>query len=210
MKKLLSGRSSRIGALAGALAFGIVSPANAASGGLFAEPAVTYQVSKSGTDYPAPLSSSTGSLDGLGLGARLGFHLSETIFLAGDFRYAMPTYKDSNVLYDASAIATNYGVVLGLQMPVVGLRVWGTAVLGGELNPASSGSFDVKFQSATGYRVGTGFRLAIVSMNLEYEELKYGSATLEQIGPFAPGSQFDSVKMSQNSWIASVSFPLEL
>jgi hypothetical protein len=48
------------------------------------------------------------------------------------------------------------------------------------------------------------------SLGLEYEELKYGSASLEQLGPFTLGSSFESVKMTQKSWIASVSFPIEL
>ena len=177
--------------------------------GLFVEPAITYEKGESTVNYPSPLSNSTGTTDGLGIGARFGFHLNEAFFLAADARYSMPRFKDSSVSYDADSVSTNYGAVVGFQMPDVGLRIWGTYILGGELDPKADGNFDVKFQEAKGYRVGAGFHLQSVSLNLEYQDLKYGSTTLQKFGPFSGAAAFTDVNLKNKSWIASVSFPLE-
>lgn len=181
----------------------------AAEGGLFVEPAITYQLGDTVVNYPSPFSNSTGKVDGLGIGARLGFHLSEAFFLGVDGRYAMPQFKDSSVTYDAKAVSTDLGPVIGFQMPDVGLRVWGTYIMAGELNPEASGSFDVKFAKPSGFRAGAGFRVEAFSINAEYQQIKYGESQLEQVGPFTPGSTFDSVTLENKSWILSASFPIE-
>lgn len=177
-------------------------------GGLFVEPAITYEKSESSVNWPSPLSDSTGTADGLGIGARFGFHLNEAFFIGADARYSMPRFK-SSANYEADSTATNYGAVVGFQMPNVGLRIWGTYVLGGELDPKADGNFDVKFEKATGYRVGAGFRVQSVSLNLEYQDLKYGNSVLQKFGPLSGAATFDDVNLKNKSWIASVSFPLE-
>ncbi len=192
--------------------FTLSSNANAAEShmGLFLEPAVTYETGDTSVNYPSPLSNSSGKAEGFGLGARIGFHLYEAFFLGLDGRYSMPQFKDSSVSYDSKSVSTNWGPVVGMQIPDIGLRVWGAYILGGELNPEKSGSFDIKFQNAKGYRVGAGFRLAAVSLNLEYQQLKYDQASLEQLGPFSSSSALSGVQLENKSWIASVSFPIEL
>jgi hypothetical protein len=177
--------------------------------GLFVEPAVTSELGSTSVNYPSPLSNSTGSSNGFGLGARLGFHISEAFFLGADARYSMPQFSDSAASYDAKAVSTNWGPVVGMQMPHLGLRVWGSYILGGELNPDKSGNLDVTYQNASGYRVGAGFRIAAISLNLEYQDLKYGQAGLEQIGPFSSASSFSGVNLNNKSWIASLSFPMQ-
>ncbi len=178
-------------------------------GGLFVEPTVTYEKGETDVNYPSPLNNSTGTSDGIGIGARLGFHLSEAFFLGADARYSMPKFKDSSVDYDAEAISTNYGPVIGFQMPDMGIRIWGTYVMGGELNPKADGNFDVKFEDAKGYRVGAGFRVQSFSLNVEYQDLEYGNATLEKFGPFGSSNAFDNVNLNNKSWILSASFPME-
>lgn len=185
------------------------SGARAEGFGLYVEPAVTYEAGDTSINYPSPLTNSAGRVEGLGLGARIGFHLMDAFIVALDLRYAMPQFKDSSVNYDAKSTATNFGPVVAFQMPIVGLRVWGSYVLTGELNPEASGSVDVKFQDATGYRVGAGFRILMLSLNLEYQQIKYGKANLEQLGPFIPGTIFDNVSLENKTWIGSVSFPME-
>lgn len=177
--------------------------------GLFIEPAITYEFGRAAVDYPSPLSNSTGNAAGFGLGAKFGMHVSEAIFLALDARYSMPQYDDSSVDYDAGSVSTNWGPVLGVQMQDIGMRVWGTLILGGELNPKQSGNFDVSFSDASGYRIGTGFHIASVSLNIEYQQIKYGNTTLEEAGPFSPGD-LNNVNLTNSTWIGSVSFPLEL
>lgn len=179
------------------------------SAGVFLEPAVTYEFGETDVNYPAPLSNSSGNADGFGLGLRVGLHVYETFFVGLDGRYSMPKFKDSGVSYDADAKAYNWGPVIGMQMPDLGLRIWGTYVIDGGMDPDASGNLDVRFQDGRGFRLGAGFRLAAVSLNVEYQEVKYGQTDLEQIGPFAPGTDVGGVDLENKSWIASVSFPIE-
>lgn len=179
-------------------------------GGLFIEPAVTYEAGTGNINYPGPLDNSSGTSDGFGVGARLGFHLNEAFFLGFDFRYAIPEFKDSSVNYSAKATSTNLGPVIGMQMPNVGMRLWASYILDGELNPERSGNFDVKFRNATGYRVGAGFKVASVSVNAEYKQIRYGKTTLEQVGPFTGNADFGNVNLDNNGWLASISFPVAL
>ncbi len=178
--------------------------------GLFVEPAVTYEIGATTVNYPPPLSNSSGEADGFGVGARIGFHFYESFFLGIDGRYSMPQFKDSSVNYNSRSVATNWGPVVGMQIPNIGLRVWGVLILGAGLDPDRSGSFDVDFNNSKGYRIGTGFRVSIVSLNLEYQQIGYDKTSLEQIGPFSSSASFGNVNLDNNSWIGSVSFPLEL
>lgn len=179
-------------------------------GGLFVEPSVTYETGAGNINYPGPFSNSSGTSDGFGLGAKLGAHLNEAFFLGLDFRYGMPQFKDSSVHYSARATSANWGPVIGMQMPNIGMRLWASYVVDGELNPERSGNFDVRFRNASGYRIGTGFKVASLSLNVEYNQLKYGKTILEQLGPFASDSEFSNVNLENNGWLASVSFPLAL
>lgn len=179
-----------------------------AAGGLFVEPMLTYETGDATIDYPAPWSNSTGTVQGLGIGGRVGLHLSEVFFAALDVRYAKPTFKNSSNNLDSASALYNYGPVVGLQTPIIGLRVWGSYVLDGQLDPEESNSVDLKFTQAQGYRVGVGFQIIMLSLNLEYQDLKYGSTTVEKLGPFAANAS-DSVSLKNKSYIVSVSFPLE-
>jgi len=176
--------------------------------GLFIEPGVTYESGKSTLDWPAPLKDSTGDVKGFGLVARLGFHVNDALFVGGDARYSKPNFKNSANNYDATAESMNLGAVVGMQMPVAGLRVWGEYIFMGSLDPAASHSVDVKFEDAKGYRIGVGFHVAMVSLNLEYQKLSYGKSTLQQIGTIPVGSSLG--KLDDEAYIASVTFPLAL
>lgn len=178
------------------------------AGGLFVEPMVTYEVgSKTKLDKPV-FPDSTGTTDGFGVGARFGFHVADIIFLGLDGRYSMPKYKMDS--YEADAQAMNYGLVAGVQTPVLGIRLWGTYILDGNLDPKenTTNTFfkDVKYNQANGYRIGAGLRVAVVSVNLEYQNLGYTSTTLQ-----SPGSvTSDDFKYKSEAWVASVSFPISL
>lgn len=182
-----------------------------AQGGLFLEPMATYQDLKADIEYPNTfLNDSSGKVKGAGLGLRLGLrlggHVVDTIFLAADIRYSEPKYEDSN--FKADAKASNYGVTLGMQMPIVGLRIWGTYVGDGMLDPKEDSGVDLKFTKAQGHRVGAGFHVAMLSLNLEYQSLKYGSTELEKLGPFTNINAQDNISLTESGLIASVSFPI--
>ena len=179
-----------------------------ADGGLFLEPAITYQSGKTTVSYPAPFSDSSEEVKGLGLGLRLGGHVMDSLFFALDGRYSRPRYESSALGGDADASAYNAGLTLGGQTPLAGLRVWGTYILAGELNPESISNVDVKFNDFRGYRVGVGLYVAAISLNLEYQEGKYNSTTVEDAGGFSGSS--DDITGKDRSYIVSVSFPLAM
>jgi hypothetical protein len=91
-----------------------------------------------------------------------------------------------------------------------GLRAWASYIVGSNFNPEKSGSLDIEFKDASGYRIGTGLNFLMLSLNLEYQNIKYDKTILEQFGPFSPEVNFDNVDLRNKSWIASVSFPYNL
>jgi len=180
-----------------------------AQAGLFVEPAITYEVGSSSVDYPSPLDNSSGSVNGFGIGARVGFHVMETVFLALDGRYSKPTFKDSSNDISVGADAWHLGATAGAQMPIMGIRVWGSYLFAGKLDPGEDGGFDVAFNDGRGYRFGVGARVSVVSLNLEYQRLNYGTTKVDKVGPFETDASFDDVDLDDNAWILSASFPLE-
>ena len=105
--------------------FCFMAQAEIRAGGLFLEPALTYQNGSLNLKYPAPVSAdSNEDVKGYGLGARLGGHFADILFVAADIRYAQPDYESSALGGGtAKAQALNYGATLGLQTPFFGIRV---------------------------------------------------------------------------------------
>jgi hypothetical protein len=194
---------------AGAITAALAAPLARAASGLFIEPGVTYERGDGDLDFPAPFGGTSADVNGFGAMARLGFHISDAFFIAADGRYSRPTLENDD--YDTEATAYNYGAVAGIQMPtLLGLRVWGSYIFGGELDPEKDDDLDVRFEDASGYRLGAGLRFGIVSVNLEYQQLEYDKAKLQSVGPFNPGETFDDVDAKNDSYILSVSFPISL
>lgn len=177
---------------------------------LFFEPSITYETGRPVVSYPPPLGSSKGHVNGFGLGARFGLHFLDVFFVGLDGRYSIPQYRDSSVDYNAKSVSTNWGPTIGMQFPDFRVKLWGTAILGGDLNPEGSGTFDVKFEKSEGFRLGLGIPVANVNLNIEYQRMKYDRTLLEGLGPFTASHEFNRVTVDNNSWIASVSFPLAL
>ncbi len=199
----------------GCFSFGMAAVAQTTSdSGLFIEPGVTYERSSGDINWPSPFQDSSSEVRGFGLSARLGFHLNEAVFIGADGRYSMPEFETSVSSETVDAKAYNYGPVIGVQMPDVGLRVWGAYVVDGELDPdaytAAGATLDGKFKGGDGFRFGAGFRVFAFSINLEYQNLKYDKAQVQDTSSFAPGSVFDNVELKDESWILGASFPFEL
>lgn len=190
----------------------VVAPvAFAKDAGLFVEPMVTYERGDAEINFPSPLGKSDTDIDGFGLGARLGVHIRESVFLAADGRYNWTKFDDGRTGINADATGWNYGPVLGVQLPwVVGLRVWGGYIMDGEINPDKDNGIDAKFEDGKGYRVGAGFKLAMVSLNLEYQDMTFEKTKVEQAGGFNSGASLSNVELDNKSWILSVSMPLSL
>lgn len=176
--------------------------AHAQSAGVFFEPGVTYQDTETRVDWPI-LNDSTGKNKGAGAMLRLGMHASEIIFIGVDARYGQTRLSDSAFNTEVDATGFNYGLAAGVQMPVVGLRVLGSYVLGGELDPKSDQGVDFKLKEPKGYRLGAGFQILMLSLNLEYQDLKYEKADITGVA-----NNVDAT-MTDKGWIASVTFPME-
>jgi hypothetical protein len=179
------------------------------NGGLFIEPAITYESGTIDINYPAPFSDSKEDVKGYGLGLRAGLHFHEILFVAVDGRYSQPNYNSSALGESTNSTASNLGLSIGAQTPLFGLRVWGTYVMDGILNPDKVNLVDLEYTGMNGCRVGAGLYVAIVSVNLEYQETKYSGITIESLGPFADGS-LNNLEAVQKSFILSVSLPLAL
>lgn len=178
-------------------------------GGLFIEPMLTYESGTGKVDFPSPAGSSESDIDGFGLGARLGFHVHEAVFLGIDGRYSMPQYSNDDTDIKTDATAYNWGPVVGIQMPTtLGLRIWASYIAGAQIDPEKDQGIDLKFKDGSGYRVGAGIKLASVSLNLELQQIDYDKTELQDAGFFS-GSTND-VTSDNRSLILSVSFPISL
>lgn len=178
-------------------------------GGLFIEPMLTYEKGEADVDLPDPFGSSHSTIDGFGVGGRLGFHVLESVFIGLDGRYSKPNYKNSDTDINSEASAYNYGPVVGIQMPTpLGIRVWAGYIAGGEMDVNKDEGVDFKFKDANGYRIGGGIKLAMVSLNLEYQQITYNETELSDAGIFSGSTS--NVDQTNNSYIFSVSCPISL
>ncbi|WP_413586098.1 outer membrane beta-barrel protein [Bdellovibrio sp. HCB274] len=142
--------------------------------GFYLEPAIFYESGKGNVD----IDDSEATTKGLGLDLKLGMHFVDSMLFVGlDGSYSKPKFKHDNTGYDADATSLTYGAIIGVQTPLVGLRFWAGYVFGGTLDPEESGLFDVKFEEATGPKVGAGIKIFFVALNLEYMDLTYKKGT---------------------------------
>lgn len=179
------------------------------SGGLFLEPSLIYEQGKGEIDFKS-IAQPDGDLKGWGLGLRFGGHVSDTLFLAVDTMYSEPEFTDENGNFDYDLKSWLAGITLGLQTPVAGLRVWGSYIPFGEIKLDGRGSNDsnIKYKEPQMWKVGAGFRVSVVSINLEYLSGDYTKLEVENAGSLLTGDYKGDA--TRESWLASVSFPLAL
>jgi hypothetical protein len=150
----------------------------------------------------------SGNATGYGIGVKLGTHLGKMLLLGVDTRYSRMTTDDS--FYNkARSDVFNFGPTIGVQTPYFGVRLLASYVLLGESNPdAAAQGIDLKFKEATGWRLGAGVYVASVSINLEYQNLTYGSTEVESIGTL-PVNNLTSIEANNTGYAMSLSFPME-
>ena len=94
--------------------------------GLLVEPMITYDQSDFEVDYPSPPGSTNGDLTGAGIGARVGFHIYESLLIGADLRYSKIKFNDKDNDNKSDASSYNFGPTVVLQLPTpISLRVWG-------------------------------------------------------------------------------------
>ncbi len=181
-------------------------------GGFYIEPMLTASVADSSvktSQLPLISDDTTGTEKGYGLGLRLGGHVSEILLLGVDARYAKTQMQDSSY-GNANAESYNIAPVIGLQTPLFGIRLLGGYVMGGENNPeAGTRGFDLKFKDARGWRVGAGLHVAAVSLNLEYQDLKYDTTEVESFGSLNVNNTSD-IDATNKGYLLTLGFPIEL
>lgn len=173
--------------------------------GLFLEPGVSYQSTNSYVDYGTGVTSSTATTHGFGVLLRGGVHVYERFFIAADARYAMLKFTDNANNYDVGAKSWDVAPTLGVQMADWGARLYAGYVLAGNLDPESANGFDAKYDDATGWRFGAGLKAKNLSVNIEWQRLHYGDASLTRPAAAA----LSGVKYNGEGLIASVTFPIE-
>jgi hypothetical protein len=176
-------------------------------GGFYIEPGLI------GVNHDADFKMSSGSADstgnskGVGLDLKLGGHIADTVLLALDAQYQRAHF-DESAYEGADVNSYNWGPMVGVQTPVFGARLWTTYVLDGIYDPSSGANgFDTKSKDPYGWRFGVGFRVSVVSINLEYEDLTYRSTDIESTGSLASAPNVD---FAQRGYGLSVSFPMDL
>jgi hypothetical protein len=188
----------------------LVFSASAFAEGLFLEPALTYESGNNKVDWNSNLvGDSTGTTKGGGFSLKVGAEFADIAWIALDGAYSKPQFKNSATDYTADADSTLFGADIGVQMPIVGLRLWGGYIFDGQINPQASGAYNVKFTGASGPKIGAGFHILMLSLNVEYLDLKYKNSYLEQAGPFTPSGTIDG-NYTNKMVVFSVSLPVNL
>lgn len=182
-----------------------------AAGGLFIEPMATYETGSGDINFPSPINSSESKVKGFGVGARVGAQVVQTVFAGVDARYSIPNLEDTSLNQDVKSKAWNVGPMIGIQMPTpIGLRLWGSWILAGQLDPDTDKGVDEKFKDGNGFRLGGGFRFALISINAEYQYIKYDETEIQEAGIFTPGYTTNNISLTNKSLILSVSIPIGL
>ena len=174
-----------------------------AESGLFVEPGIQYETGDSAFNWPAPYSRTDGNVKGFGVGAKVGIHFFEVLFAGLDATASRPVYSDNNI--ETYSTSLNAGGIIGVQMPVVGLRVWGEYIFASQFDPDVKNGIDTKFSHGTGYKAGAGFLLFFVSLNLEYQDIIYTKSELT--APIAVSSKDN---FERKTFILGLSFPMAM
>ncbi len=180
--------------------------------GLFIEPSIFYSTEDSSirtSQLPILNDDTSGNTTGYGLGLRFGGHVAEILLVGVDARYAKMKNDDS-FYRDVDAAVYNIAPMIVLQTPFFGVRLLGSYIVYGENDPSNgSQGIDLKFTEVTGPRLGAGIYVGPISLNLEYQDLKYNKTEIESYGSFAVNNTTD-VDTTTKGYILSLSFPIEL
>ena len=178
------------------------------AGGLFIEPYAFYENGTGTLDFGS-FGDQEGDLKGLGAGLRLGGHVGDILFLAFDGQFSKPVFTSNSGNYDFDLNSWLAGITLGVQTPVAGLRVWGSYLPLGVIKLDGKGSNDanIKYKAPRIFKVGAGFYVAAISINLEYISGKYQTLEIDNAGLITGDYNGNA---ERKSLLLSLSFPFAL
>jgi hypothetical protein len=110
----------------------------------------------------------------------------------------------------ANADANEYtlGPTVTWETPWYGIRLMGTYVMAGEFLPSLDPyGVDMLFKDPTGFRVGAGAEFGPVSVNLEYQDLRFATTQVNSAGSLPIAPQSISMNTETSGYLLSVSFP---
>jgi hypothetical protein len=178
------------------------------AGGLFVEPYAFYENGTGTLDFGS-FGDQDGDLKGWGAGLRFGGHVADIFFIALDGQFSKPEFTSDSGNFDFDLNSWLAGVTVGLQTPVAGLRVWGSYLPLGILKLDGKGSNDanIKYKDPKIFKVGAGFYVAAISINLEWMSGKYDTLEIDNAGLIT--GDYDG-NAERKSLLLSLSFPLAL
>jgi hypothetical protein len=179
--------------------------------GLYLEPGAVYEFKGNGSingNFAGGANLLSGNETGPGGTLRVGANVYKIFFAGLEGLYLRDT-QDTR-LGNFTGNEYGGGVFAGVQMPwVVGLRVWGGYLPWVVDDFDKTNGFRPHFSDGRGWKVGAGFRVSIVSINVEYMRLNFHSASVDIDGGSSVGSSSD-ITHKQDAWLAGISFPLTL
>lgn len=184
--------------------FAALATTHRAQAQFFVEPYATYEQGKA--NFKSGIINFDGDMKGIGIGARVGGHVNDVLFLALDTQYAEPEFTSS--LYNTKTKSLLAGLTVGAQTPYAGLRVWGSYLPVGTLDQARSNGLQMKFSEPEMIKLGVGLRVAAFSINLERLSGKYKKSEIQNdASTFAA---FDNADATRETYMLGVSFPFSL
>jgi hypothetical protein len=194
------------------IGFSGAAQAEVARGGFYIEPGATYTFKgngKIGTTNPITNGPDiSGSQQGPGATLRVGAHVNDIFFAGLEGLYIRDKFDGEGVTATGNEWAV--GAFGGVQMPwIVGLRVWGGYLPYAQVDYDRSNGYKSRFTNGRGWKVGAGFRIAIVSINFEYMKLAYHNADQNYNGS-GGFTVNNAAKYDHDAYMVGVSFPLAL
>ncbi len=178
------------------------------NGGLFLEPSIYVESGTGQFTSSTGIINFDGKLEGYGVGVKGGVHFADIWFGGLDIMYSMPKFTESNGRFSSNTKNILVGVVTGVQMPIVGLRVWGGFIPYGTLDQDKDRGLQMKFSNPSLFKLGAGMHVSMLSINLEYMWGKYGKSEITNDG--SNFATFADAEAKQNVFMLGVSFPLML
>jgi len=189
--------------------------ASAHAGTKFAvEPYLGYGLLGGLSSTTSGTTTNLGSFTGVALGSRVSVAFQDMFFAGADVSYspslgyAAATGASSGVFLDDATTRFTLGVVAGVEMPILPLRIWlGYNFLDNLADGSVAGGTVSKGLNGSSFKFGAGYKvIPLVSLNAEYTITNFGSSSSAGVSSNLNAGQTAGI----NTLLLSASFPIEL